>query len=231
MTRLAVLYNIDATLGLPVPRRQLVHVTGLLRRSAVDRRSPWAMPLVLQQLARQLPQAPLYYLSSVPDRLAGPLQVRLRRDGYPDGVLLTSGGLSSPRWVWSTDPSGKRQAVQTLMCSAEPDLRWVLIGDDVTGDPHLYDTIAAAHPGRVAVIALRQVAGSAGSGGHASTGGGRPPTVRAPAGSELLAQLRAVLGLSRAGGDTTQRWLLTGPERGNDDTNLRAHTTDNACGR
>ena len=230
---IGLVYDLDGALGFPAPRQLLRRVRGLLGPSAWDRRSVLGMRGLLLQLTAAWPDAPVFYLTAVPSRFAGLIRRRLRQDVHPPGTLLTAGGLV-PGWLVGRGGDAKRRALRQLM-SSMPQVQWVLIGDDGQDDPDLYAELAAAFPGRVAAVALRQVVGRDREGRAGAPLPDRVsgvPVVRAPNAEELLPLLRASLGLGPPAGDgpggATPHWLLIAAERGNDATRLRAWTEGNA---
>ena len=168
------------------------------------------------------------------DRLRGPrgrpITNLLRRDGYPPGALLPTGHSLVPRWLLGGSRTRKLAGLQQLAEQA-PDVRWVLVGDDGEHDPEVFLDFAHHHPGRVAVIALRQVydvdrpritpsARAADTVGAAVVG--------APNAEELLPLVRAALGLGQPREGSAADWFLSEFERGNGSTRLSAWTEGNA---
>jgi phosphatidylserine/phosphatidylglycerophosphate/cardiolipin synthase-like enzyme len=221
---LGVVYDVDGVLPIAHLGRQLGRLRALLARSTRDRRSPLGMPRLLRTLADSEPQAPVFYLTAVPSRLAGPLTGFLHRDGYPSGSPLMSGRALVSEWLLGGGLARKRATLARL-AERHPRLRWVLVGDDAGHDPQLFADFARCHPGRVAVIALRQVDSDRRPGQQV------PGTtvVSAPNGEEMLPRLRASLDIDQPRSTAVDDWFLTAAERGNDATRLRAWTTGNAA--
>ncbi|WP_460682900.1 phosphatase domain-containing protein [Modestobacter lapidis] len=232
------MYDLDGTLGLMSPGGLLRRVRGLLSPTTRDRRSVLGMSGVLRELVAQQPDTPVLYLTSAPRWSIGLIRERMRNDVYPPGTLLTAERGLLTGWRPGGIRRGKERTIDRAL-RRESQLRWVLIGDDADDDPGLFRELAAASPGRVAAIALREVVGdhrrnsSAAAGSPLGECASDVPVVWAPNGEELLPLLRSSLGLSPPRGDApggaAPHWLLGGAERGNEATRLRAWTEGNAA--
>jgi phosphatidate phosphatase APP1 len=102
------------------------------------------------------PGSPTFYLSTGAWNVAPAVRRFLARNGYPQGpLLLTDWGPTNSGWF----RSGREHKLGTLrrLLSELPELRWVLVGDDGQHDPAIYAQVAAEHPGRIAVIAIREL--------------------------------------------------------------------------
>jgi phosphatidate phosphatase APP1 len=76
----------------------------------------------------------VFYLtafSSVPAQLIANV---LRRDGYPTGMLPTTGHRFAPRWVVGGSRARKLAGIE-LVADRMPNVQWVLLGDDGGHDP------------------------------------------------------------------------------------------------
>ena len=131
-------------------------------------RTPVAgMAVLYERLTRAAPTPPVIYLSTGAWNVAPTLTRFLGRNLYPAGpLLLTDWGPTHDRWFRSGQEH-KRSSLSRL-ADEFPDLKWLLIGDDGQHDEELYGEFAAAHPGNVAGIAIRQL-----SSGEAVLAGGR----------------------------------------------------------
>src|SRR3712207_3133533 len=114
------------------------------------------MPRLVRALSADLRDAPVFYLTSFPILLAGPITELLGRDGSPSGTLLTTGRSFVPRWVVGGSPARKLAGIEQV-ADRMPDVRWVLLGDDGGHDPQVLVEFARRRRDRVAVIAMRQV--------------------------------------------------------------------------
>ena len=131
-------------------------------------RTPVAgMAVLYERLTRVEPTPPVIYLSTGAWNVAPTLTRFLGRNLYPAGpLLLTDWGPTHDRWFRSGQEH-KRSSLSRL-ADEFPDMKWLLIGDDGQHDEGLYGEFAAAHPGNVAGIAIRQL-----SNGEAVLAGGR----------------------------------------------------------
>ena len=232
--RYGVLFDVDGVLRPPSLRHLLRQVAGVLNPATRDRRSVLGMAGMLQQLVAQLDAEPVY-ITAAPHRALALVRKRLADNDYPAGPLVCTAG-SWLAWLLGRHPRAQQQALSRVL-EERPGLRWVLVGDDGRQDPDLFTGLVAGAPGRIGVIALRQVASHRADDGDraglpAPDPGAGVPVVRAPNAQELLALLRAGLGLTQPRGDgpggAAVHWLLTAAERGNRGTALRAWTDGNA---
>jgi phosphatidate phosphatase APP1 len=99
---------------------------------------------------------PVFYVSSSPWHLFGPLVEFLRVQGIPVGpLLLRELGL---REVFKLMQHGKHKLDKIeLILSFYPDMQFVLIGDSGEQDPEIYAEVVRRHPGSVRVIYIRNV--------------------------------------------------------------------------
>ncbi|SFO05395.1 PLD-like domain-containing protein [Pseudonocardia ammonioxydans] len=226
-----VVFDIDGVLRLATPRRQLRRLRALLRHSTHDLRSVQGMPQVVHSLVDDRPGTPVFYLTALPSGLSRLVTGLLRRDGYPPGTALVVGRTPVLRWLVGGGAANKRVALERL-AQRMPSVRWVLVGDDAGHDPAVYGEFAERHPGRVAAIAVRQVLDvdppETGVTSLPGTVAGAP-VIAAPNGEELLPRLRTGLGAEPRRNGLSD-WFLTGEERGNDVTRLRAWTEGNTVG-
>ena len=226
----AVVVDVDGVLRWGSIRRLLGRIRALRTTALRDRRSMLAMPRLVRALSADLGNAPVFYVTDFSVLVARPIMNLLTRDGYPPGALLPTGHSLVPRWLLGGSRTRKLAGLQQLAEQA-PDVRWVLVGDDGEHDPEVFLDFAHHHPGRVAVIALRQVydvdrpritpsARAADTVGAAVVG--------APNAEELLPLVRAALGLGQPREGSVADWFLSEFERGNGSTRLSAWTEGNA---
>lgn len=99
---------------------------------------------------------PLFYVSSSPWHLFGPLVEFLRVQGIPVGpLLLRELGL---REVFKLTSHGNHKLGKIeLILSYYPDLQFVLIGDSGEQDPEIYAEVVRRHPRSVRAIYIRNV--------------------------------------------------------------------------
>ena len=99
---------------------------------------------------------PVFYVSSSPWNLHHFLQRIMARHGVPKGpMFLRDYGLGEAQFITGTHGDHKGSALDVLM-GAMPDLSFVLVGDTGQHDPQVYGAAIERHPGRVALVILRQ---------------------------------------------------------------------------
>ncbi|MBQ3359591.1 MULTISPECIES: App1 family protein [Microbacterium] len=114
------------------------------------------MGVLLDQLLRQHPGAPMVYLSTGAWNIAPTLRRFLSRHLFPAGsMLLTDWGPTHDRWF----RSGREHKLTNLRRLADefPHVRWLLIGDDGQHDEAIYSTFLEEHPDSVAGVAIRRL--------------------------------------------------------------------------
>ncbi|MGX4642533.1 App1 family protein [Massilia sp. SYSU DXS3249] len=97
---------------------------------------------------------PLFYVSSSPWHLFGPLVDFLRLQDIPLGPLLLRE--LKVRDLLSKDHSHKLDKIELIM-SYYPGMQFVLIGDSGEQDPEIYTEIVRRHPTSVRMIYIRNV--------------------------------------------------------------------------
>ncbi|NML62912.1 DUF2183 domain-containing protein [Massilia sp. RP-1-19] len=99
---------------------------------------------------------PVFYVSSSPWHLFGPLVEFLRLQGIPVGpLLLRELGV---REVFKLTSHGNHKLEKIeLILSYYPDMQFVLIGDSGEQDPEIYTEVVRRHPKQVKVIYIRDV--------------------------------------------------------------------------
>ncbi|WP_345712629.1 App1 family protein [Kineococcus glutinatus] len=100
--------------------------------------------------------APVVYLSTGAWNAAPALTRFLGRSGYPAGpLLLTDWGPTNTGWF--RDGSTHKRNVLERLAEELPNVQWLLVGDDGQHDPVIYGEFAAAHPEKVAAVAIRRL--------------------------------------------------------------------------
>lgn len=166
-TRFGIVSDIDDTVMVTALPRPFLAAWNTFVLDEHARTPVAGMAVLYERLAREHPAAPVIYLSTGAWNVAPTLTRFLGRNMYPRGpLLLTDWGPTQDRWF----RSGQDHKRTSLARLAEefPDIRWLLIGDDGQHDETLYGEFAAAHPGNVAAVAIRQL-----STGEAVLAGGR----------------------------------------------------------
>jgi phosphatidate phosphatase APP1 len=195
--RLGVVSDIDDTVVITaLPRPLLAFWNTFVRRE--DSRLPVpGMAQLYGALLAQDEHAPVFYLSTGAWNTAPALTRFLERHGYPAGpLLMTDWGPTADGWFRSGQ-AHKRTELRRLLAEF-PALAWILVGDDGQHDPDLYTAAAAGAPGRVRVIAIRQLTAAQQVLTHGTPEPMRErlptvaaPEVRAPDGFGLLELLRS----------------------------------------
>ena len=110
----------------------------------------------LRQGASGQDDNPVFYVSSSPWHLFGPLVEFLRVQEIPVGpLLLRELGV---REVFKLTSHGNHKLAKIeLILSYYPDLQFVLIGDSGEQDPEIYAEVLRRHPNSVKVIYIRNV--------------------------------------------------------------------------
>lgn len=114
------------------------------------------MAVLLEQIVRDHPGAPMVYLSTGAWNVAPTLRRFLSRNLFPQGsMLLTDWGPTHDRWF----RSGRDHKADNLRRLAEefPDVKWLLVGDDGQHDPMIYGRFLDEHPDSVAGVAIRRL--------------------------------------------------------------------------
>jgi len=154
--RTALVSDIDDTVMVTaLPRPLLAAWNSLVLHEHARRPVPGMAALYRRWLAAN-PGAPTFYLSTGAWNVAPALRRFLERHGYPAGpLLLTDWGATNTGWF----RSGREHKMRSLrrLLAEFPGISWVLVGDDGQHDPQIYADIAAEHPGRVRVVAIRQL--------------------------------------------------------------------------
>ncbi len=114
------------------------------------------MAVLLEQLSRDHPGAPMIYLSTGAWNVAPTLRRFLSRHLFPAGsMLLTDWGPTHDRWF----RSGRDHKLANLrrLATEFPQVRWLLIGDDGQHDEAIYTQFQQEHPSSVAGVAIRRL--------------------------------------------------------------------------
>ncbi|WP_159704171.1 App1 family protein [Massilia sp. 9I] len=99
---------------------------------------------------------PLFYVSSSPWHLYGPLVDFLKLQGIPLGPLLLR-ELSVRQMLKITEHGSHKLAQIERILDFYPDMQFVLIGDSGEQDPEIYTEVVRRHPGAVKMIYIRNV--------------------------------------------------------------------------
>lgn len=153
---LALVSDIDDTVMVTALPRPLLAAWNSFVLHEHARRPVPGMAGLYRRLRAAHPGAPVFYLSTGAWNVAPALRRFLERHGFPVGpLLLTDWGPTNTGWF----RSGRTHKLASLrrLLAEFPERSWVLVGDDGQHDPQVYAEIAAEHPGRVHVVAIRQL--------------------------------------------------------------------------
>lgn len=147
------------------------------------------MAVLLDQVLREHPGAPMVYLSTGAWNVAPTLRRFLGRHLFPAGsMLLTDWGPTHDRWF----RSGREHKLTNLrrLATEFPHVKWLLIGDDGQHDESIYSEFMDEHPSSVAGVAIRRLLPAeavlaGGRAGHEKHAEGVAPWVSAEDGAGL----------------------------------------------
>lgn len=154
--RRAMVSDVDDTVMVTALPRPLLAAWNSLVLHEHARRPVPGMAALYRRWSVANPAAPTFYLSTGAWNVAPALRRFLQRTGYPAGpLLLTDWGPTNTGWF----RSGREHKLRSLrrLVTEFPEVTWVLVGDDGQHDPQIYTEIAEEHPGRVAVVAIREL--------------------------------------------------------------------------
>ncbi len=152
----ALVSDVDDTVMVTALPRPLLAAWNSLVLHEHARRVVPGMAALYRRWHAANPGTPTFYLSTGAWNVAPALRRFLERHAYPAGpLLLTDWGPTNTGWF----RSGTAHKLRTLrrLLAEFPELRWVLVGDDGQHDPQIYGEIAAEHPDRVHVVAIRRL--------------------------------------------------------------------------
>jgi phosphatidate phosphatase APP1 len=206
--RIGLVSDIDDTVMVTALPRPFLAAWNTFVLDEHARRPVPGMAVLLERLVRDHGGAPIMYLSTGAWNVAPTLDRFMGRHLYPAGtMLLTDWGPTHDR-LFRSGQEHKRESLARL-AREFPHIKWVLIGDDGQHDEALYREFCAAHPDRVAAVAIRQL-----STPEAVFAGGRShldekppaadniPWVWGPDGSRLAEQLTDIGLLTQPPGST-----------------------------
>ncbi len=154
--RTAMVSDIDDTVMVTALPRPLLAAYNAMVLHENARRVVPGMAALYRRWGAANPGAPTFYLSTGAWNVAPALRRFLARHGYPAGpLLLTDWGPTNTGWFRSGQQH-KRDTLRRLLTEL-PQIHWVLVGDDGQHDPQIYGDIAAEHPDRISLVAIRQL--------------------------------------------------------------------------
>jgi phosphatidate phosphatase APP1 len=154
--RFGIVSDIDDTVMVTAIPRPLLAAWNTFVLDEYARAPVPGMAVLYERLVRAHPGSPVFYLSTGAWNVAPTLTRFLSRHLYPAGpLLLTDWGPTADRWFRS-GRAHKRASLRRL-AREFPHLTWLLVGDDGQHDQEIYAEFAAAHPDRVAAVAIRHL--------------------------------------------------------------------------
>jgi phosphatidate phosphatase APP1 len=193
-TKFGIVSDIDDTVMVTALPRPFLALWNTFVLSERARMATPGMPVLMDRLVVEHPDAPVIYLSTGPWNAAPTLARFLSRNMYPAGpLLLTDWGLTQDRWFRSGQ--GHKNGNLDRLAEEFPETRWLLIGDNGQHDEQIYSRFARDHGERVAAIAIRQlsVSESVLAGGHSENGdhsASAVPWIYSPDGAGISKGLR-----------------------------------------
>lgn len=153
---IGVVCDVDDTIMITALPRPLLAFWNTFVRHETNRRAVPGMAHFLRTLLAAEDNSLIAYLSTGAWNVAPAIEGFLTRHRFSPGpLLLTDWGPTTEGWFRS-GREHKRAELRRLITDL-PQLSWVLVGDDGQHDPELYDEAAAAAPGKVRAVAIRQL--------------------------------------------------------------------------
>lgn len=120
------------------------------------RRPVPGMPVLLNKIAANYPEAPTVYVSTGPWNVAPTLERFLSRHMYPKGPLLLTDWGATPDRAFRSGREHKSNSLERLARDF-PHIKWVLVGDDGQHDETIYGNFARDFPDHVLAVAIRRL--------------------------------------------------------------------------
>ncbi|MDO5723889.1 MAG: DUF2183 domain-containing protein [Flaviflexus sp.] len=154
--RYGVVSDIDDTVMITWLPRAVLAAWNSWMRHTNSRRAVTGMARFYRELLANLPDAPVFYLSTGAWNTLPTLEVFLTLNKFPTGPLLLTDWGPTPTGLFRSGQAHKKTQLRNLIIMF-PHIKWILIGDDGQHDPFLYDELAREHPEHVAGIAIRNL--------------------------------------------------------------------------
>jgi phosphatidate phosphatase APP1 len=101
--------------------------------------------------------APVFYISGSPRQFYSAIQLFLRHNAYPAGVLITKRITDDETSEGLRDQVLYKMGKISEILARVPKVKFTLIGDDSESDPEIYAEVRRLHPDRVESIWIRHV--------------------------------------------------------------------------
>ncbi|BBY60690.1 App1 family protein [Mycolicibacterium sarraceniae] len=163
-----VISDIDDTILLTGLTEGLTMVARTLLRDVEQRSAIPGMSALYRGLARGVPgrtgkprpEPAFFYVSTGSWSFYSMLDQFVELRDFPSGPMFLTDWGPTERYLRRSGAEHKRAAVRRLF-KAYPSMRFVLVGDSGQRDPLIYEEMARAFPGRVALALIRQVGSEA----------------------------------------------------------------------
>lgn len=159
-----VISDIDDTILLTGLTEGVAMLARTVLREADQRTAIPGMASLYRGLARGLPtrsgnrrpEPTFFYVSTGSWSFYPTLQEFMQLRGFPQGPMFLTDWGPTERYLRRSGAEHKRAAIRRLF-EGYPNMKFVLFGDSGQRDPLTYEEVAREFPGRVGLIAIRQV--------------------------------------------------------------------------
>ena len=104
-----------------------------------------------RELLDDVPDAPVFYLSTGAWNTLPTLDIFLTLNGFPTGLFLPTDWGPTPTSVFRSGQEHKKTQLRNLIITF-PDIEWYSIGDDGQHDPLIFDELAPNTPATLPVL-------------------------------------------------------------------------------
>lgn len=192
--RIGLISDIDDTIMVTwLPRALLAAWNSWVLHTNTRKPVP-GMNRFYEELLKDHPDAPVFYLSTGAWNTFETLQEFIKKHALPDGPMLLTDWGPTPTGLFRSGQEHKKVQLRNLFIEY-PDMKWILVGDDGQHDPLIYGEAVEEHPNRIAGVAIRELSpgehvlshGTTASLSTITTNGGQGvPVVHGRDGYELL---------------------------------------------
>lgn len=154
--RTGLISDIDDTIVVTWMPRVFIAAWNAFVRHTNSRQPVSGMAYMYQELLKNEPDAPVFYLSTGAWNTYNTMVSFIRKHDYPVGPMLLTDWGPTPTGFFRNGESHKKTQLRNLLLMF-PHITWYLVGDDGQHDPIFYDDLAREFPSRVRAIALREL--------------------------------------------------------------------------